>query len=100
MNFRYAAWYAQALTVFDAVSTWLLIINGRAVEANPLLLPVMAHFGTGIAMVLRAVLGIALVELLYQITKELQRLQWTLVFVSVVLTLVAAWHTYGWVVLT
>lgn len=53
-------WFAlgTALTAFDAAATWLWLTLGVATEANPVIRSLIEAHGLGLAMGLRAVLGV------------------------------------------
>lgn len=86
---------AVVLTIFDAAATAVWLELGIASEANPLLAQLVGLIGPGATMLLRSVVGVALVLALaaLAVTSKLARL--ALPGVTVVLAAVAGYHLAG-----
>ena len=89
---------ALALTVFDATASWWAVeARGYAAEANGLLSGVATAIGFGPTMAVWAVWGVAGVSAIWLIWRRWRSpaAAWGLVMVASVMSLVAAWHLVG-----
>ena len=87
--------FVLSLTVFDALSTFVLVGLGVAEEANPLLADLIDRIGLFGAMSVRLVVGVGLTLVLAWLSTWRREARPVLVFVAIVLTLVAGIHIVG-----
>lgn len=89
-------------TFFDAYSSWQIIsVNQIAIEGNPILSGIASVFGFGGAMIIRAILGMALLLALWFLANQKRYVgarryaRAGLRVVAVVFTLLAFYHIIG-----
>jgi len=86
---------AVALTVFDAAATAVWLELGIATEGNPLLAQLIEVVGAGTAMLLRSVVGVALVLSLAAMSATSQLARRAMPAITVTLAAVAGYHLVG-----
>ena len=86
---------AVALTVFDAAATAVWLELGIATEGNPLLAQLIEVVGAGPTMLLRSVVGVALVLSLAALSTTSQLARRAMPAITVTLAAVAGYHLLG-----
>lgn len=86
-------------TIFDAYSSWQIIeVNPIAIEGNPIWSSIANTVGFGMTMVIRAVLGVAMLGILFFLSNQKWHLgarkyaRFGLRLVAIVLAVLSAYH--------
>lgn len=91
--------WAIAATLFDAAATGMWLRLGIAREGNPLLAALIERIGIAPAMLLRAIVGVALIlalDLTLTTLGDRSALKrWAMPTIMLVLAAVAVWHIVG-----
>lgn len=84
-----------AATVVDSIATYAWVVRGIAIEGNPLVAAVMATYGDGPGLALRALLSATLVVLLAWLARRHWEARAGMILVTLALGGVTVLHLYG-----